>query len=577
MAVAVFTLASFLFANTAKVFAESFNADKYDAGWRYYKVNQSHNGGTDADNGACSPFVDLNATAPDSFHAGVGTKKYSEYLSIANLNINSTSGYLYNYTIESDSEIVMFFDYSLNQSNHDFINEYLGSNKQMGRPVFYFLSKSGMVGSYKEFSYNGTSFSLNTTSSTMGWNVSKTYNDMTYYYADGGSSYPYFAINSHKMKVFDSFQEALTYLQTGIGKPAWEGSDVAGYDGNVHFDTFEIIPQDSNSYDAFYFEFRYEIPFDMLNSSSYYYLDIDSTFEWTACILADGIRMPETHSGVNRINLLDYPSGFKLYLDDIEAIQKFYGDSILSGVFKRQVLGSEGVIDLGLLSVGGVGGDTMGRITNSKIYLDCVLVCDGICGKVDHYDYDFLKGGGNYYSSTPDSDGNYTPNDDYKHTGYYYTDIGTDAAGNTTYNYYYYGDDNSRHEISAEDSHNNTFSPSLDIGSGGGGGGSATGDNSNNNVNNPTFNNNNNVTVTVEGDSINNDVNNIINNDTSNSKENSENFITKFLGFFNVLENNSFLSILGKLFGWLPAPVYAVITGSIGIIAGVSVFRFFHK
>lgn len=388
-------------------------------------------------------------------------------------------------------------------------------------------------------------------------------------------------INTYNLKVFDDVANIKNYFETGstVGM-CWDGNEVS-YDGNVKFNTFEIIPHDSNSYDAFYFEFRYELPFDMINSDSSIFLDIDSTFEWTGSALADAIRYPSAHYGVNRINLLDYPSGFKLYLDDIEAITNFVGTGISSSFNKRSVLGSEALIDFNLLSIGGVGGNTLGRITNSKIYFDCVLICDGVCGVTDHYDYDFLNGGGNYYSSTPDSDGNYIPDDNYKHTGYYYTNVGTDAAGNTTYNYYYYGDDNSYREISAEDSHNNSYSGSIgadvDIGSGGGGGGTASGDNSNNNVNNPTFNNNNNVSVTVEGDSINNDVDNIINNDTSNSKENSDSFIEKFLGFFSVLENNSFLSILGKLFGWLPAPVYAVITGSIGIVAGVSVFRFFRK
>ncbi len=90
----------------------------------------------------------------------------------------------------------------------------------------------------------------------------------------------------------------------------------------------------------------------------------------------------------------------------------------------------------------------------------------------------------------------------------------------------------------------------------------------------PVFNNNNNITI--EGDKIDNDVNNIIENDDT-SKEDNDSFIDKFLGFFNLLDNNSFLSVLTKVFGWLPATVFTVLTSAIGIICGIAVIKFFRK
>ena len=93
------------------------------------------------------------------------------------------------------------------------------------------------------------------------------------------------------------------------------------------------------------------------------------------------------------------------------------------------------------------------------------------------------------------------------------------------------------------------------------------------NNNNPTFTNNNNITV--EGDTINNDVNNYVGNNTSS--ETNKNFIEKFLGFFQLLENNSFLGVWGKVFGWLPPGVSSVITTALGIGACVGLFKFFRK
>lgn len=90
----------------------------------------------------------------------------------------------------------------------------------------------------------------------------------------------------------------------------------------------------------------------------------------------------------------------------------------------------------------------------------------------------------------------------------------------------------------------------------------------------PVFNNNNNITI--EGDTIDNDINNVIENDTSTKKDN-ESFIEKFLGFFNLLDNNSFLNVFTKVFSWLPSGPFTVLTSAIGIIGGIAVIHFFRK
>ena len=58
---------------------------------------------------------------------------------------------------------------------------------------------------------------------------------------------------------------------------------------------------------------------------------------------------------------------------------------------------------------------------------------------------------------------------------------------------------------------------------------------------------------------------------------NNKNFIEKFLGFFQLLENNSFLGVWGKVFGWLPPGISSVITTALGIGACVGLFKFFRK
>ena len=167
-----------------------------------------------------------------------------------------------------------------------------------------------------------------------------------------------------------------------------------------------------------------------------------------------------------------------------------------------------------------------------------------------------LTGIGVKNSYVPDTDGNYTSNNDSKVNGHYYTDVGTDAAGNTTYNYYYYYPDGGKEKVSSEDAANNTITNTVQEGA-------IKIDNS------PTFNNN----ITVEGDTISNSANSYADSKSDATKNKS--FIDKFLGFFDIIENNSFLGVFAKVFGWLPPGVSTLITTALGIIVGIRVFKFF--
>lgn len=83
-------------------------------------------------------------------------------------------------------------------------------------------------------------------------------------------------------------------------------------------------------------------------------------------------------------------------------------------------------------------------VDKSLLSLSCVVYVDGVAGHEYVGSVDLITGDNSMATYTPDSSGNYTFNDDYKKGGHYYTNVGKDAAGNTTYNYYYYGADGSK-------------------------------------------------------------------------------------------------------------------------------------
>lgn len=241
--------------------------------------------------------------------------------------------------------------------------------------------------------------------------------------------------------VFKDYDSAVNYLETGIINNCVKEPDKS-YDGEgVYLDNFQMIVHDSNDYSAYYIEFKYSIP-DSLKSSSTLVLYLKELYHYG---LTAGLGLYSDSwefEGLDSIDLLANPTGYKLYLDNIEAIRKRNETDIdtwsgYNNMVKRQVLGTEMGIDTNTISIGGFGGNTIASITTSRLYLNCDVVANGVYGVEYTGQVDFLSGANNMSSYTPSSTGDYQYNSDFISQGHYYTEVGTDAAGNATYNYYY--------------------------------------------------------------------------------------------------------------------------------------------
>lgn len=399
--------------------------------------------------------------------AELGKAKYTE--SFSSIDLDSRNYVGFNYTLESDDEIVMVVTYSSDGSYAAYAS---------GTMYALALSKSKIYYMSNQYNYNLTAanaWSLSssshngkvdfTASTSLGNKV-----DMYCYRVQNGVitslNARKFAFKTGKMKVFDTIADAEHYFLTGgTTNMAWNGA-AREYDGdNIYLNDFQMIVHDSNAYSAYYLEFKYTIP-EQLRDAASLKLDIAESFEWCIGLVANTARIPKTFSGTNYIDILQNPTGFKLYLKDIDAITDLVGNSTLSNLTRRAVLGSNmGPIDLSALTIDGLGGETLGKVTNSKLYLTCYVVANNKYGVNYSGSVDFLSGLNDMSSYTPDSSGNYKYNGDLKDQGHYFTDVSTDAAGNTTYNYYYYGTDNSKTEITAKDSTDNTVSSAGMVGS----------------------------------------------------------------------------------------------------------------
>lgn len=377
------------------------------------------------------------------------------------------------------------------------------------------------------------------------------------------------------MKIFKDPASAYSYLTTGSLDGLVSGGSstedkITSYDKNIHFDSFNMDVHASNSLDNYYIDFRYSLPNNLVGTG--YSLRIDSTYrrEVTNSITGESL-FSKDYTDYQYVTLSDNPFSCRIYLKNFNSIKSSFKDKYSDPFSKYMDVTSNNYdsVYLGITShIDQIGYD----VTLSLLSLSCKLEKSGSRGYVYDGSLNLLTGANDIGSYTPDSSGNYKPNNDYRQNGYYYTDVTTDAAENTTYNYYYITNDNSRTEISKDDNDNNTKS-GEGIGGNSTSSASTSGNITNNNNNSPTFNNNNNITI--EGDSINNEVNNIV--DSSSSAEDNKNFIEKFLGFFQLLENNSFLGVWGKVFGWLPSGISSVITTALGISAGIGIFRFFRR
>lgn len=555
MLVALFAAVSTVLVDFNISYAQTSYSDVPDADWKYFVAGNTAN--TALNKGERdTPSKPLPDGRPMGF-VDVSNGQYVENLAYYDVKSNYSVGE--NVTLSSDSEIVLVLDY---------VNAISGY--QAGTLNLFALSKSRMYYARKGNWYLQGAWQDHGSTGKIDFTTNK-YDDSDYLYLSilnawttSSSEALEYAFMTGKMKVFSTADDAMNYLETGdTSNMAWQGgTPKQTYNSELAFTSFDMSVHDSNSFDDYYIDFLYKCPESWLGKDvkllvnqtwdyNVYYFDIKE-----AC-------NPISLQGANQSSLSISDTSIRFYLKDFKCFDELLSHNVLaatSSLQKRCILGEGNFSES--FSLGGVPikGSASTVVDKSLLSLSCVVYVDGVAGHEYVGSVDLITGDNSMATYTPDSSGNYTFNDDYKKNGHYYTNVGKDAAGNTSYNYYYYGTDGSKKDVSANDAANNTVSNTIQEGA-------------IQNNNNPTFTNNNNITV--EGDTINNDVNNYVGNNTSS--ETNKNFIEKFLGFFQLLENNSFLGVWGKVFGWLPPGISSVITTALGIGACVGLFKFFRK
>ena len=541
-------------------YAASFNEDITDAEWHYFNAN----GEDSVDKLELFDYDEVGTDIKIPVDSKINDCKYIEKFTRASKDGNYDPA-IYDYVIGSNSEVVLVYEnYGAASSNGFF---YSASSSYTEGTYSYLISKDTFYyygGSVKEkgSGYNYDFYTYESTSWS-GLYLTVAEHGAYKYHVN------YKAINSHKMKVFFSVADAKKYLNDGdLSGLAWQGKSKE-YDGDsIYLNDFQMIVHDSNAYSAYYLEFKYTIP-EQLRDAASLQLQIEQSYEWTSCALGDSIRRPYTYTGNNYIDLLQYPSGFKLYLNDINSIQQFL-DSIQLTHHQRAVLGGETLIDTSALSIGAFGGETIMRITNSKLYMTCYVIANNKFGVNYTGAVDFITGANDMSSYTPDSSGNYKYNGDLKDQGHYYTDVSTDAAGNVTYNYYYYGTDNSVTEISAKDSANNTLTVVPVPGQTG------------SIINNVTIPDH--IFVNVSGNSggsSGSDVGNVTIEDDDLSFNSLRDSIKDGYGLIDDTDTGTkgdgLIAMLSDLFGYLPAMFVGLIMLGTSSVVGIAVLRMIFK
>lgn len=539
-------------------YAQSFN-DVSDADWKYFVAGNTAN--TALNKGERdTPSSPLPDGRPTDF-VSITNCQYVENLAYYDVKSDYRVGE--NVTISSDAEIVLVLDYV-----HAIPGYQAGTLNlfALSKSCIYFAKKGNWYwqGAWQD---HGNAGKIDFTTNT--------YDNSDYQYfkilsavTTSSSEALEYAFMTGKMKVFSTADDAMNYLETGdTSNMAWQGgTPKQTYSSELAFTSFDMSVHDSNSFDDYYLEFIYKCPDSWLGKNPK--LVINQTWDYDIYYFNNkGTSQPYSVDGSNTCTLTvsGNNNSVKIPLGQLDCLKKVVSDNFLgqSSAMKRRILGASFSMNNGhYFTFNGlpIMADGSCKVDKSLLSLSCVVYVDGVAGHEYIGSVDLISGDNSMSTYTPDTSGNYTYNDDYRKNGHYYTDVSKDAAGNTTYNYYYYGTDGSKKDVSANDAANNTVSNTIQEGA-------------IQNNNNPTFTNNNNITV--EGDTINNDVNNYVGNNTSS--ETNKNFIEKFLGFFQLLENNSFLGVWGKVFGWLPPGISSVITTALGIGACVGLFKFFRK
>lgn len=544
MFVALFVVASTVLVDFNTSYAQSSYSDVPDADWKYFVAGNTAN-------------TALNKGERDTPSKPLPDGRPTDYVSITNCQYVENLAYYdvksdysvgENVTLSSDSEIVLVLNY---------VNAISGY--QAGTLNLFALSKSHMYYAKKGNWYWQGAWQDHGSTGKIDFTTNK-YDDSDYLYLSilnawtvSSSEALEYAFMTGKMKVFSTADDAMNYLETGdTSNMAWQGgTPKLEYDSGLLLNDFDVQFHDSNKFEECYLDVKYTIP-EELKSVGSFQIDMEEKFDWIANVSGGLSDVTDSHTGANYIDVLNHADGFRIYLKDIKAIDNFVNrwDGAFDKALKRFVLGNLNYVNFPFSKY------VIGSVKASNLNIKFHLVADKKYGHYVDYNLNLLSGVGVKNSYVPDTDGNYTSNNDSKVNGHYYTDVGTDAAGNTTYNYYYYYPDGGKKKVSSEDSANNTITNTVQEGA-------IRIDNS------PTFNNN----ITVEGDTISNSANSYA--DSKSDATTNKSFIDKFLGFFEIIENNSFLGVFAKVFGWLPAGVSSLITTALGIIVGIRVFKFF--
>lgn len=544
MLVALFAAVSTVLVDFNTSYAQSSYSDVPDADWKYFVAGNTAN--TALNKGERdTPSKPLPDGRPMGF-VDVSNGQYVENLAYYDVKSDYSVGE--NVTLSSDSEIVLVLDY---------VNAISGY--QAGTLNLFALSKSRMYYARKGNWYLHGAWQDHGSTGKIDFTTNK-YDDSDYLYLSilnawttSSSEALEYAFMTGKMKVFSTADDAMNYLETGdTSKMAWQGGTLKQeYDSGLLLNDFDVQFHDSNKFEECYLDVKYTIP-EELKSVGSFQIDMEEKFDWIANVSGGLSDVTDSHTGTNYIDVLNHADGFRIYLKDIKAIDNFVNrwDGAFDKALKRFVLGNLNYVNFPFSKY------VIGSVKASNLNIKFHLVADKKYGHYVDYNLNLLSGVGVKNSYVPDTDGNYTSNNDSKVNGHYYTDVGSDAAGNTTYNYYYYYPDGGKEKVSSEDAANNTVTNTVQEGA-------IKIDNS------PTFNNN----ITIEGDNISNSANSYA--DSKSDATTNKSFIDKFLGFFDIIENNSFLGVFAKVFGWLPPGVSTLITTALGIIVGIRVFKFF--
>lgn len=544
MFVALFVAASTVLVDFNTSYAQSSYSDVPDADWKYFVAGNTAN-------------TALNKGERDTPSKPLPDGRPTDYVSITNCQYVENLAYYdvksdysvgENVTLSSDSEIVLVLNY---------VNAISGY--QAGTLNLFALSKSRMYYAKKGNWYYQGAWQDHNSTGKIDFTTNK-YDDSDYVYLSilnawttSSSEALEYAFMTGKMKVFSTADDAMNYLETGdTSKMAWQGgTPKQEYDSGLLLNDFDVQFHDSNKFEECYLDVKYTIP-EELKSVGSFQIDMEEKFDWIANVSGGLSDVTDSHTGTNYIDVLNHADGFRIYLKDIKAIDNFVNrwDGAFDKALKRFVLGNLNYVNFPFSKY------VIGSVKTSNLNIKFHLVADKKYGHYVDYNLNLLSGVGVKNSYVPDTNGNYTSNNDSKVNGHYYTDVGSDAAGNTTYNYYYYYPDGGKEKVSSEDVANNTVTNTVQEGA-------IKIDNS------PTFNNN----ITIEGDNISNSANSYA--DSKSDATTNKSFIDKFLGFFDIIENNSFLGVFAKVFGWLPAGVSTLIITALGIIVGIRVFKFF--